>query len=441
MSGHFDGLKEMHKTFYPEYKSWMKENYANFPLEKIGNGVFTTQEASDLLLEFAETIKIVLEDKEQCLKYVSSGELSIISGNFPGILDAAKNEAYSDFANNVEGMIPHMRPFQFLSMEKMDKKRYREISDMDKTLSGIRETQISATSNVKKVLSDSEKVRKLIELTNQQNEELKSLIDDNNQKTNNVAGLHAQTNDYLNQIIGVLNSANEHKAVIDGFVNLIQEREENIISQNAVTKAYETKLANFSAEQQVKLNDFTEKCRSSMEKAESLIKKSHEALNLSTANGLSKAFYTRQEKLENKQVKQAWLIAGGVAVVLAISIGIYTFFDKDITIANVAARTLLMTILIGVAVFCSKQYAKNRILEEDYAYKVALAASMPGIAEECEKAGLRKEYVVKLLDEILQDPQRARHDKESSEDNYFSVAEVQKNMKNVATKTDEAKPN
>ncbi len=372
MSEQFDQFKETFEEFYPEYKSWVEENGANFPPDKIGNGAFTMQEASDLLLGFCESMNIVLEDQEQCIKHVTTGELRGMHLCLSGMLVAVKKGLstgnYTDFTDKINDLILYIRLVQFLSMER---------------------------------------------------------INENNRKMIELARAHDNAHHYAQQIQNVLNSANEHKATIDSFVNLIQEREKTISSQNVVAKEHEEKL-----------NNFSEKYELSMNEVESLIKKSHEALKLSTANGLSKAFYTRQVKLEDKIIKIAWLAMGGVAVVVAVYTG-NTFFDRDITIPDVIARTLLMMILIGVAIFCSKQYAKNRTIEEDYAYKVALVASFPGLVEEFEQAGLRKEYVVKLLEEVLQDPQRARHDKESLVDNHPLMAELKKFLKSVANKKDE----
>ncbi len=437
MSDQFDKLKGISEKEYPEYKSWVEENSANFPPHKIGNGAFTMQEASDLLLEFFETIKIVLENKEQCLKHVNSDELSLIHVKFVDILNVIRSDAsidvYDRVANRVEKFIPYMRPFHFLFMEKMDEKRYREINNMDKTLREIKTLQEVITSTANKAKSDSENMRELIESTNKKDEEVNNLMDENIQKVNNVTDMHAQTSDYLNQIKDVLNSANEQKLKIDGFVNLIQERDKDIASQKAATEAYEEKL-----------KDFSDKYNLNMEAAKKLIDEANEALNLSTARGLGKAFLTRQKKLADRNVKKTWLWGGGVAVACAVGIGIVIILlgKDDDAISNIVARTLIMMIFIAVAVFCSKQYAKNRTLEEDYAYKVALVASYPGLAKEFKDAEeMRKEYVVKLLGEILQDPQRARHDKESLIDSHPLMAELKKFMKKNETKIDESKPN
>ncbi len=379
MSARFDSLKRTFEAFYPEYKFWVEENYAKFPSEKIGNGAFTMQEANTLLYEFSETMDIVLKDKERYLEYASEFELNSICTGLFGMLDAAKNGVssgdYTDFANRINGLIPHIRRFQFIQVENTYEKLGR----------------------------------------------LKNVLDyANNQER--------QINDHANQINDAFVRISKQKPTIDELVNLIQE--------------CEGKLKNFSIEHQEKLKYFSEKYELSMNEVESLIKKSHEALNLSTANKLSGAFNARQKKLGGIVVKGGWLLGGGLAVAAAVWIG-YTFFDKDTdvyfidNIENVVLRTLLMTISIGVAVFCSKQYARNRVLEEDYAYKVALAASFPGLDEAFEQAGLRQDYARKLLEEILQDPQRARHHKESLVDNHLLMAELKKFLKSVANKKDE----
>ncbi len=383
MSARFDALKRTFEAFYPEYKFWVEENCAKFPSEKIGNGAFTMQEANTLLYEFSETMDIVLKDKEQYLEYASEFELNAICTGLSGMLDAARNGVssgdYTDFANGINGLIPHIRRFQFIQVE-----------------------------------NTYEKVRTLANALDYANN-------------------HAsQINNHASQIEDTVFRVSKQKTKIDELVNLIQE--------------CEGKLESFSVEHKEKLKDFSEKYELSMNEVESLIKKSHEALNLSVANKLSGAFNARRKKLGNIAVKGGWLLGGGIAVAAAVGIG-YTFFDKDTdlhfissienvilrTLLDVVLRTLLMTISIGVAVFCSKQYARNRVLEEDYAYKVALAASFPGLDEAFEQAGLRQAYAGKLLEEILQDPQRARHDKESLVDSHPVIAALKKIAENVKT--------
>ena len=440
MSLNFDILTDTFERFYPEYKSWVEENSANFPTGQIYHGAFTMPEASMLLLEFAETIKIVLEDKEQCLKYVSRDEIIAINTDLDNLLMAATQNNYTYFAASVSKLIPNMRPFHFLAMEKMDEKRYREVSDMSKTSSEIKMLQEVITNAANKAKSDSENLHNLIESTTERNKKFDELINKDKQEINNVETLHKNAIDranwidqYVDKIENILNGANEQKSKIDSFVNLIQEREEKITSQNVATEAYEEKL-----------KDFSEKYNLNMGEAKKLIDEAHEALNLSTARGLGKAFLTRQKKLADRKVKKTWLWGGGLAVVCAVGIGMIIIFwgKDDDAISSIVARTLIMMIFIAVAVFCSKQYAKNRTLEEDYAYKVALVASYPGLAKEFKDAEeMRKEYVVKLLGEILQDPQRARHDNESLADTHPVIAELKKFMKKNETKIDESKPN
>ncbi len=441
MSRQFDKLKATFEKFYPRYKSWVKENSTDLSYHKFEDCIFTMQEASILLLEFADTIKIVLENKEQCLKYVSGDEMAAVNANLNDLLHAATENNYDYFAKRIGELIPCMRPFHLLSMEKMDKKRYREVSDMDKTLREIEILQKAITNTANKVKSDSENMHNLIESITEKNKKLDKFINEYDRQMNKMSDLatkHKNINDdanrlnnYMGQIDNILNGANEQKSKIDSFVNLIQEREEKITSQNVATEAHEEKL-----------KDFSEKYNLNMGEAKKLIDEAHEALNLSTARGLGKAFLTRQKKLADRNVKKTWLWGGGLAVACAVGVGIVIIFlgKEDDAISSIVARTLIMMIFIAVAVFCSKQYAKNRSLEEDYAYKVALVASYPGLAKEFEYAEeMRKEYVVKLLGEVLQDPQRARHDNESLADTHPVIAELKKIVENVKTKIDESK--
>ena len=208
------------------------------------------------------------------------------------------------------------------------------------------------------------------------------------------------------------------KDSIDRHSSLLEGMDKKIAAQEAATDEYKTKLAELSAtaeaaetardeERKKELAEFSANCASSMKNAQKLIDSAKEALHLATAYELGAAFMAKEAKSGDRQVKWAWLSLGLVAVVVAIYLGLWLLI-QELSVASVLARSLVMFVVIGVALFAGNQFAKNKAIEEDYAYKAALVNSYPGFANKIGDDDSRKEYTRKLLAEILQDPQRVR---------------------------------
>ena len=227
------------------------------------------------------------------------------------------------------------------------------------------------------------------------------------------------------------------KDKIDQCSSLLQSMEKKIAAQEAATDEYKTKLTELSTtaaeaeatrdkEHKKEQAAFFADYASSMKDAQKLIDSAGKALQLATAYELGSAFMAKEAKSGDRRVKKAWLGLGLAAVVVAIGLGVWVVLDSsNVSVVVALMRSLMMFVAIGVAVFAGNQFAKNKAIEEDYAYKAALVNSYPGFASELVDDEARKEYTSKLLAEILQDPQRVRkaekknpfsRKKESSED-------------------------
>ena len=69
------------------------------------------------------------------------------------------------------------------------------------------------------------------------------------------------------------------------------------------------------------------------------------------------------------------------------------------------------------AMFCARQYVKQKNLIEDYAYKTVLTKSIVAFSEEFKGKAQYSQYIETVLREIHQDPLRQRgKDKEKDKD-------------------------
>lgn len=202
-----------------------------------------------------------------------------------------------------------------------------------------------------------------------------------------------------------LKKAEENKKVFDEFIAKINEREKEIEKQNEATIDYENKLYAFSKEQQEKLSEVTE-----------LIKKAMQALQYTTAAGMSAAYQEQYDKANNKCSKIGWLVAAALFLVLTLFIGAWIVTgwgiktDGNTQLLSLIGRLSMVPFTILAAIFCANQYVKQKNLAEDYAYKSVLTKSIVAFSEELREKDEKgySEYISTVLKEIHQDPLRKR---------------------------------
>ena len=338
-----------------DFDGW---DMTNFPEGKLGNGnVFDTGTACGLFEYCVGIVESALEDEETCVNNVSPGEMSQVGDTLARAAQSLQDSDHSEFVNRMEELIAIVRPFEMLPMVQAK-----------------------------------------------------------------------EASDFLN------NQARKMQHKITRFSSLLEGIEKKIAAHGAAADEYKQKLTELSAEAAVVeevrkeenekyLAEFLAERASSMEKAQKLIDSATQALQLSTAEGLAAAFKAKEEKNGSRWAKGFWLGLGILAAVAAIAIGLeWTLFglfgndDSDGTRTadtyTVLRRALAVFVAISITGFAGGQYAKNKTIEEDYAYKAALAASFPGLSNEFSDSEgdqeMRKEYIGRLLAEMLQDPQRVR---------------------------------
>ena len=423
------------RTLSTNFAEW---DISDFPKGKLGSGLFSASEACALLEQLIQPVEIVLNNEQRCIENISLGEMQQVASEFSSIGQSLMADS-PDYVSCVERLITLTRPFAMLSMEKMDSKRYHEVSSLGDTLTKIRGIGAAALRTFRKVKAAESKILKLDSIISTNQEQLKE-CDNMYQKMAALSG----------EVQIMRNDTSAQKAEIDQFSSLIQNREKSIASQEAATEDYKKKLTEFSAEAEAAEAARRTKHKETSEEAQKLIDNAKQALQLTAAQGLAVAFKSKEDKSGNPFAKGLWLLLTMSAMIAAIAIGLgleWQLLDllsigiNKLGISNsddtlyirtvevnppsvdpyvVLRRALAVFVAISIAGFTGGQYLKNKTIEEDYAYKAALAASFPGFAAELgkpEDEAMRKEYTSKLLAEILQDPQRVR---KAEKKNLFS---------------------
>lgn len=243
-------------------------------------------------------------------------------------------------------------------------------------------------------------------------EEIDSLLDQVEEIRKAAKNLLSADKENSDEIQELLSESKSHKELIDSFAKRIEAREAQLDNQEEKTKKY---LAN--------LDEFTKQHGTHLKKANDLIESAKLALEYKTAEGLSAAFAAKYDELKKDKSSIGWIVGAGVFIALAISVGVWIVWEKNLSLETIIGRLSLLPILLGATWFCAGQYIKLRNLAEDYAYKSVLAKSMVGFSEQLSNASAKNEeyshYIKSVLYEMHNDPLGRR--KNSSASNSGAV--------------------
>lgn len=330
-----------------------------------------------------------------------------LDSNLTSLNSSIRNNNHSNVAFYIDAIKVAIRPFCI----RTEKQR---VVDFLSVINDVERDSIKLKENI-------ESVRQLIDeskITNEDIKKQKATIDTefeeiSTQSTDLTAKISALQAEYGNLqsltvtaeknedfIAKLLNKANDLSKEFNGFIEKIDKREEILKEQSKKTDNYETKLANYTLQHEKVLKD-----------AQDLIDNARQALEYSTAQGLSAAFQTQYNE-ENKVWKRiSWLIGASVFALAAIGLGIWIVVSATTgtmqgNIYAFLGRFSMIPLIIYAAIFCTQQYTKQYNLKEDYAYKAVLAKSIIAFSEELrgKDADSYAKYISTMLKEIHQYP-------------------------------------
>ena len=279
--------------------------------------------------------------------------------------------------------------------------------------------------NVKSKLAESETTyTQIAEKKDEYEKIIAELIDQKNSFAETFDVFKSETSDFRNlannaqanskAISTNLAATNDAKDTFDEFIKKIDERESQLDTQKKATEEYVDKL-----------QDFTKSYNEKLDEVLNLIEKSKQALQFTTAEGMSAAFASHYQNADKWYYKAGWLGGAFLFVMVTLGIGVWIVtgygveHGEDTMWFSLIGRLSMIPFTIYAAIFCSQQYVKQKNLVEDYAYKSVLAKSIIAFSEELRKNDQDKytEYLSTVLREIHQDPLRKRG-KEKEDESY-----------------------
>lgn len=212
------------------------------------------------------------------------------------------------------------------------------------------------------------------------------------------------------EIEQIRNQISTYSKTIGQFVSNIESRQVELEQQSESTKVFENKLIEIDEQHQELLT-----------KANDLITQAETALEVKTAEGLSKAFKTKAVSAGSKS--SLWWVALAASFIAgAIFIGYKLIQSPEIELAHVLTRLSLIPVLLTGAWFSAARYVFQKNLAEDYDYKQVLMSSHVAFSRQLkEDTGsdeYYQDYIKGFLREIYQHPVKQKcvdtKDKESS---------------------------
>ena len=422
--------KDKIKTGLDTWKTSLKSRNIDMNIAQYGaENEYSINGLIDGIKNILTDVSYLVNAHDQFIKMSTQNERTSLLANLKNLDYAINNQQSATIATRLDEIKIALRKYNLRS----HKGRYIEFED---EIDNLRKLATSLEDDIKEVkdkiqdsqithseiISEKEKYDlELAELT-EKKDALINAIADFEKVQNRIKDLSTQAEESSTNINRKQESIEASESTINEFVKEIKSRSKELEEQSVQTKEYEQKLV-----------EFTDRHNNSLSEAESLIKSAREALQYSTAKGMSAAFQTQYNEAKNKWVVWGW-IGGAIAFVIAtILIGMWIVLESEsgngatgtnINITSLIGRISMIPLTLTGAMFCARQYVKQKNIIEDYAYKTVLAKSIVAFSEEFKGKEQYSQYIETVLREIHQDPLRQRSkdkDKDKEEINLNGI--------------------
>ena len=413
--------KDKIKTGLDTWKTSLKSRNIDMNIAQYGaENEYSINGLIDGIKNILTDVSYLVNAHEQFIKISTQSERTSLLANLKNLYAAIGSQQTHTIATRVDEIKISLRKYNL----RFHKGRYVEFEDeidnlrklatsLEDDIKGVKDKIQDSQLTHSEIVSEKEKYDlELAELTEKKNA-LINAITEFEKAQNRINTLSTQAEESSTNINKKQESIEASESTINEFVKEIKSRSKELEEQSAQTKAYEQKL-----------NEFTNRHNSSLSDAESLIKSAREALRYSTAKGMSEAFQTQYNAAKNGWVIFGWISGAIIFVILTIAIGVWIVVGSEqstsangINITSLISRISMIPLTLTGAMFCARQYVKQKNIIEDYAYKTVLTKSIVAFSEEFKGKEQYSQYIETVLREIHQDPLRQRvKDKEKDKD-------------------------
>lgn len=405
----------------PSYRQYLTEHFAT-SLDERQFGNEQEYSPNGLLVELQNLITdldCLVGNPDYFIRLSTRNERNNIHDWLSQIATHTKNKSNpTSLISSLENLKQHLRPYNLRTDQqrmiafqtKIDEisKSFEEIAQLLETArreqSLISEISSDTSDKANTIASNEQSISELLEASQSTGNEITSLRDTLTQIASEIKTYQSESSEAKTDAIA-------HRDEVQEFVEEIQNHQRTIEKQAEQFETFQKILEQNKEEQ-----------KQYLEEAMKLIENSRQALEYTTAEGLSASFSAQCNNLTGTRGYKlwSWLLGASISVIGVICIGVWlingnhhaTSGDVTSMWMQIIGKISMIPLLVTATIFCANQYTKQKNLLEDYSYKLTLAKSMIAFSEELrEKDPERyREYLSMVLSEIHQDPLRHRVD-------------------------------
>ena len=303
--------KDKIKTGLDTWKTSLKSRNIDMNIAQYGaENEYSINGLIDGIKNILTDVSYLVNTHEQFIKISTQSERTSLLANLKNLYAAIDSQQTHTIATRVDEIKISLRKYNL----RFHKGRYVEFEDeidnlrklatsLEDDIKGVKDKIQDSQLTHSEIVSEKEKYDlELAELTEKKNA-LINAITEFEKAQNRINTISTQAEESSTNINKKQESIEASESTINEFVKEIKSRSKELEEQSAQTKAYEQKL-----------NEFTNRHNSSLSDAESLIKSAREALQYSTAKGMSEAFQTQYNAAKNGWVIFGW-ISGAIIFV------------------------------------------------------------------------------------------------------------------------------
>lgn len=347
------------------------------------------------------------------IKLSSSNDRASILSHLANLDSYIQNRNTSSIATEIDSLKTILRPYNIRTRQESFVEFNTAIDDLTRKanvlqdeIDKVQESLSNSESMYSKMEDEEKKYQNLLNSLEKKKDSFISDFETFKTEVSDFRDLASNAIANEKQVKDKLDSVKSAEEIFNTFIRKIDDREVQLEGQNEKTNSYQEKLTSFSKQHS-----------ESLEEISKLIEKSKQALQYTTAAGISAAFQTQYEDAKDHWNTLPWLIASVSFLVLTIGIGSWIVGGWGIDTTNaqehlysLIGRLSMLPLTITASIFCANQYIKQKNIIEDYAYKAVLSKSIIAFSEELRKKDDNEysEYISTVLKEIHQDPLRKR---------------------------------
>lgn len=346
------------------------------------------------------------------IKLSSSSDRSSILSHLSNLCSYIQSRSITNVATEIDSLKTILRPYNirtrneaFIDFNSAIDELTRKANALQNEIDKVKDCLSRSEDTYSKMQDEEKEYQELIKSLGERKDSFISDFDSFTEKVSDFRDLaeNAIANEKL--VEEKLNLVKEDEKLFNEFIQKIDEREAQLNEQKEQTTSYQDKLISFSKQ-------YSE----NLEEVSKLIEKSKQALQYTTAAGISAAFQTQYEEARNIWNTRPWLFAAVSFLLITIGIGAWIVGGWGVTnnsqthLYSLIGRLSMIPLTITASIFCANQYIKQKNIIEDYAYKAVLSKSIIAFSEELQKKDDKEysEYISTVLKEIHQDPLRKR---------------------------------